>query len=228
MFRRNNVIFFLEITSSITSNFANKHHLFSAKIAVYRKESNSIVILLVWQWRGNGLVVFASKFPYLGFGFAKWRLDKYINDFISGTFMYILDRLLRKTYPELVYPPTIIVWWPTEMEPWYSRPCVRSPSFLHWPFLNSAIVGTKYESCDLLLNFPPMMYAASSVAAVEYLETWLNVILKINPVWPYKRIISVIYSRCKREIWPIWPSKGFHIHQFCLGTRAFITFKGMS
>ena len=85
------------MTNSNTWNFVNDLHLFSAKIAVYRKESNTIDVSS-WQFRGCDLDFFVDQFPNLGACIqciAKLRLDKkykwfYILYFyvLLCTFMY--------------------------------------------------------------------------------------------------------------------------------------------
>ena len=44
----------------------NELHLFFTKIAIDREESNSIVVFVSWECRGNDFVVFAEQFPYFG------------------------------------------------------------------------------------------------------------------------------------------------------------------
>ena len=77
----------------------NGLHLFSTKIAVYRKESNSIGILISWQWRGNDFVVFAVQFPYLGHSITKLRWDKKYHWFYMGYFYTYLGSFTSKSLP---------------------------------------------------------------------------------------------------------------------------------
>ena len=74
------------------------------------------------------------------------------------------------------FPPTIIVRVPTVIDPWLFRPLFKSSNGAHWSFRNSA---TRFW-----VNWPPIMYAAWGVLAVEYCEIRLNkvVILRRNIV----------------------------------------------
>ena len=104
-----------------------------------------------------------------------------LNDFFSSTIWSIQIKVWRTEVKNPKIPgiqpmhnsglikkklESIIVRVPTVIDPWSNRPLFKSSNCAHWSFRNSA---TRFG-----VYLPPIMYAASGLLAVEYLEIRLN------------------------------------------------------